>query len=440
MDEGWHVSANEIRTWTQNHKKEAEEILPLLVQKLILASINPLNISMPWGDGIASPGWDGILSIPDNADSCPFVPSGDSRWEFGTDDVVNSKANSDYIKRTKKPDGVRKKKTTFIFVTSRLWTKRNVWVDEKKKEKKWKDVKGINAGDLATWLELCPPVHRWFAIKIGNLTDGNFDIESAWDAWKSVTNPSCSPLLVIAGRDDEYKKIISSFQKPHSLISVAGQSKDEAYAFILASIVQDKLLSSKFILVQSKNDWNRIISTKNSLILYPEYNCSPEEIALAIKHNHWVINALIKSDTNPDQTYIRLSNPKKPEQIKALIEMGFDSGQSEEIVDSSRGILNLIRRNKLVSPVGVKNPQWVNSQDSKIILAAFLAGSWNKSNKNDCDKISELAGVSYDHFEQELERISQLEDSPIQCIGDVWNIIAPQDTWFFIHKFIYTRS
>jgi len=440
MDEGWHVSANDIRTWTHNHKKDAEAILPLLVKKLIFATINPLQISMPWGDGIASPGWDGILSIPGNDDSCSFIPSGDSRWEFGTDEIVNSKANSDYLKRTKNPDGVNKKKTTFVFVTSRLWTKRTAWVDEKKIEKKWKNVKGINAADLETWLSLCPPVHRWFAIKIGKITDGNFDIESAWDAWKSVTTPSCIPLLVIAGRVEEYNKLIFSFQKPHSLISVAGQSKDEAYAFILASIVQNKLLSSKFLLIQSKNDWNRIISTKNSLILYPEYNCNPEEIALAIKNNHWVINALIKTDMNPDQEYIRLSNPKKSEQIKALIEMGFDSGQSEAIVDSSRGMLNLIRRNKLLSPVEVKNPQWVNSQDSKIILAAFSAGSWDKSNKNDCDKISELAGVSYDHFEQELERISQLDDSPIQCIGDVWHIITPQDTWFFIHKFFKDRN
>ena len=38
---GWFVTANDIRKWTETKKRQSEEILPLLVQKLILASCKP---------------------------------------------------------------------------------------------------------------------------------------------------------------------------------------------------------------------------------------------------------------------------------------------------------------------------------------------------------------------------------------------------------------
>ncbi|NER32343.1 MAG: hypothetical protein F6J89_33290, partial [Symploca sp. SIO1C4] len=58
---GWYITTNDIKHWTATNKRQAEEILPLLVKKLILASCNPQKIDFPSGDDIAVGGWDGVL-------------------------------------------------------------------------------------------------------------------------------------------------------------------------------------------------------------------------------------------------------------------------------------------------------------------------------------------------------------------------------------------
>lgn len=35
---GWFITSNDIKVWTDTDKRRAEEVLPLLVKKLILAS------------------------------------------------------------------------------------------------------------------------------------------------------------------------------------------------------------------------------------------------------------------------------------------------------------------------------------------------------------------------------------------------------------------
>ena len=80
-------------------------------------------------------GWDGILDIDEENQ---FIPNGKSGWEFGTDSNVNKKADGDYQKRTTNPKPIKRGTSTFVFVTSRLWTKKNSWVADKKKQRKWK--------------------------------------------------------------------------------------------------------------------------------------------------------------------------------------------------------------------------------------------------------------------------------------------------------------
>ena len=181
---GWHVTANDIKNWTATNKRRAEDILPLLIKKLILASCMPKKINFPTGDSVAIGGWDGIL---DSDSGNEFVPEGKSGWEIGTDYSVKGKADSDYDKRLKQPDPFEINDTTFIFVTSRLWTKRDVWVRGKQSEKKWKAVKGINAEALQNWLEKYPPVHRWFAELIGKRSADLWDAEQAWCEFANTT-------------------------------------------------------------------------------------------------------------------------------------------------------------------------------------------------------------------------------------------------------------
>jgi len=73
MLEGWWVKAADIEKWVETNSREAKEILPLLLRKLIIVSLNPSDIIIRTGDSILTKGWDGILNVKHgNA----FVPSG----------------------------------------------------------------------------------------------------------------------------------------------------------------------------------------------------------------------------------------------------------------------------------------------------------------------------------------------------------------------------
>ena len=223
---GWFVTAKDITHWTETNKRDSEGLLPLLVRKLILASSQPESIDFPSGDLVQVGGWDGTLNVETTK---RFIPSGVSGWEFGTNKVVSKKVNQDYDKRTNNPGQISLKDSTFVFVTSRLWTKKKKWVEEKKKEKKWKDVRGINAEDLADWLAENPAVHRWFARIVGKRTAQLWDLEQAWEALSQVTSISLGTELFTNAREKEKKDLLSFLQEEASVFRVKAQSEREAY-------------------------------------------------------------------------------------------------------------------------------------------------------------------------------------------------------------------
>lgn len=129
------IKASQLENWTDTEFRRAQELLPLIIRKLILASI-PLSLikdmHFPCSKSIQYTGFDGRTNI--EAGNI-YTPKGFSVWEFGTDENVLLKANEDFKKRTNKPLGVEPENTTFIFVTSRIWKHRvdiKEWISEKK--------------------------------------------------------------------------------------------------------------------------------------------------------------------------------------------------------------------------------------------------------------------------------------------------------------------
>jgi hypothetical protein len=140
---GWHVTRKDITQWTEINSREAQDTLPLLIRKLIFASCKskPEKIDFPFGDDVALSGWDGELKVKTGSE---FIPSGKSGWEIGTDKGIKGKADGDYQKRCVDSAPFNSTETTFVFVTSRLWTKRDEWITEKKKDDKWLDIRLVS--------------------------------------------------------------------------------------------------------------------------------------------------------------------------------------------------------------------------------------------------------------------------------------------------------
>jgi len=435
MENGWYVTAQDIDHWTKTNQRKAQETLPLLIRKLIVASVNSKRVSIPYGNNITQKGWDGVLNVEHGN---TYVPKGMSVWEFGTNEEIKKKANEDYNKRTNNPFGFDKKKTTFVFVTSRIWQndKRDEWENEKKQQNKWLQIRALHAVDLEAWLHECPAVHRWFARVIGKRTDNVWDIEQAWKGWSCATRPACNEELVIAGRLKQAEDLIELLESPPSVINIKGESEDEAYAFSLAVIKSSEKFSDRLLVIKESSDWDRIIDSKQQLILIPKF-VNRYNIGLAIQYGHWVIKPLGSSESNVPKPLIELGKANKEHLHKALVNMGLSEERAKEVVISCRGYLQPIRRHPSLSPVEYSQPMWIIDKKYEPALIALLAGAWNDKNEKDRQKVSELACVPYEEFEKQLHELSIKDDPPVRKVGDVWQCVSRQDLWNLLAKYIY---
>lgn len=429
---GWHVTAADINDWTTRRRREAQETLPLLVRRLIVASVFPRHISMPAGDSILIGGWDGVLQV-DKGNA--FVPNGLSVWEFGTDHNIKGKADKEYQKRSRKAKGINKSRTAFVFATSRTFATRADWVSKKKPRAKWKQVRALNADDLEAWLEQCPPVHRWFARLIGKRPAGAWDLEQAWDNWRCSTRPPCNDQLAVGGRQSEIEELYRRLEGAPSVIRIIGESEEEAYAFTLGALVQRGTFVPRVLVVQDAKEWDELIESQQPLILIPTLT-EQRSYGLAVERGHHVLSLESRQLSSAAEEGIDLRQAQREEQKAALIAMGLQEDAAKAVIEESRGYLSVIRRHHRLAPRDRQRPRWAVAENAPVLVAAVLAGCWRSDNAADQAQISRLAGLPYEKLEEALHQIALADDPPIRLVGSVWQLISRQDAWALLSAFI----
>lgn len=373
---GWFVTENDIKNWTATNKRRAEELLPLLVKKLILASSKPTNIDFPSGDSVAVGGWDGTLEVVSGND---FIPSGKSGWEFGTNEAVKGKADEDYTKRTDNPDPLNAGESSYVFVTSRLWTKRDDWVAEKQSEGNWKNVKGINASTLADWLELCPAVHRWFAQLIGKREPSVKDITQAWDDFSHVTQKQLTTGFFLHGREREASELSEFLKNGSGVFRIFSVSQAEAIGFILSVLQSNEVFDSKALVITTQQSWDFMMANSLPLILIP-FGFQPANIGAATSKKHLVIKVEDQYAKSPD---LVLERQQRIHRETAIQKLGFDESESSELYQDTRGYLEPLLRHESLEPIDQISPEWIDKYDPEILFTALFASEWRDDNEND---------------------------------------------------------
>jgi len=426
------INATDLKNWAL--RRDCQEYLPLVIRRLIRATISKINyISFPAGDSIVYPGWDGRVASNEETE---YIPKGLSVWEIGTNKNYRKKAEEDYQKRKQNLLGFNPSETTFIFVTTRIWREKDKWIQEKKKEKFWKDVKVYDARDLEEWLEQAPAVGAWLAKHMEKYPPkGVLSLEDWWDEWSQVTNPPLVPELVLAGRKEQVEEIKKWLNSYPSLLAVQAPTKDEAIAFLSAVILslpenKKEYFLSRSVVISDQEAFRHITTTcKNGLLLLPEF----EEIEIvASQHNHHVFIPL-----GPDNTVtkdkITLPCLDQEKFVSALINMGISKEDAEKYSKDTARSLTVLRRR--LSPI-VKQPEWAKPDKVDEILPALLVGKWDESKQGDREIISEIARVSYNNFIRSLRKWLYQPDSPVLKIGEIWRLTSPLDAFFALSRFL----
>lgn len=242
------ISATTINSWAEANPRRAQEILPELVIRLILATSTKIkDFNFPIENGIQYSGYDGILFSEEETD---FFPNGKSVWEFGTSPDIMGKFKSDIDKRYNNPLGEDIKNTVFIFVTLKIWNHKisiGELLNESKEKYDWKDIRIIDGSKIALWICQCPAVAIWFSEIMGEHIDGVASAEQYWEEYCNSTTPKLTADFFDTGRKSQVQAITEWLADNCDYKIISSESKLESLLFglsVVFSLSEDEKINS----------------------------------------------------------------------------------------------------------------------------------------------------------------------------------------------------
>ena len=426
------IDRTEIESWAD--KPEAPHQLPELIRKLILATVPRTSLlRIPSGSSVRLSGWDGVLEVEGgNA----WVPKGTSTWEISCERGVAAKASKDYEKRTTDPLGIDPSETTLLFVSARLWKGKDSWIEQRRAEGNWHDIKFLDSVDLAAWLEQAPAVAEWFAKLIGKLPETGVEpLDEWWQTWSSMASPPLTPDLVVAGRDSQVAAVSQWLQQTANRYYVKGSTPEEAIAFLAACGKKHETgwgaeLFARALVVKTPDAWRSLERHPMPLVLIRGFEEDMASSHNAVGNGHHVLTPLAKDD-DPRGNGVELPSLGRDQAVvSALVAMGLSDARSREIIRKSAGRLTVLRR-FLLDEAGVTPPAWATAPPSSL-AALVLVGEWDEGHEGDKQAVAQIVGQAYEEIERDLPGMTKGPDAPLVKIGSRWRFVSHEEAWHLL--------
>jgi plasmid maintenance system antidote protein VapI len=423
----FEITARQIEAWADRNI-EARRLLPVLLRRLIRSTGSNISLlDFPAYDNAERHGWDGQVATDTVT---PWIPKGSSGWEFGCDKDPRAKAQRDYAARVTAIPQEQRKDLTFVTVTPRNWPGKQEWLQARKAEKNWKDVRALDASDLEQWLEQSVPAQSWMADQIGIDTKGIVSLDHCWSMWAQVTEPEIDRSL-FAGSVRAYKGKLEEFLNaaPDKPLVITADSKEEALAFLScvfaeagtpSGVDHDQVVVLQT--VEALTNVRRVSSNFIAVVTDPKV-----ETALAglQKSQHTII---FRSYSRPDEEpKIALDLLDFATFNQALLKMGINEDRIHQLERASGKSPTILRR-QLATVPEIKVPKWAQDRSiARKLIPLGLAGVWNADVAADKERVSFLTGQLYESIEQLIAEVDLEEQSPVWSIGQCRGVASRLD-------------
>lgn len=429
------ITATDLDRWAD--ERLAEGMLPQLMRRLIVALTEKrAAMDMPSGDSVNTGGWDGILNLDQGTE---HLPAGSSCWEFGTNKNKKGKADEDYAKRTASPEVLNPAETTYVGVTPRKWPLgKKTWIQARKAEGLWRDVRFLDADDLEAMLEQAPSVAIWLAERMGKITGAFESLDEYWAGW--VSGGSLPPALVLADRQDVAADFLQWVQGPPARRMIRAHTPDEAIAFVAAALSQPQdqaaeAAHARTIVVKDQAAFQAAARWKSPLIIVLE-GLGIENALVAVHAGHHVVIPCGYTTRRHDDL-VSLVRPTRHAFASALKAAGYGDAEADALAVQTGCTLSAFRRRL----GGYRHPEWATPEHLKALVPAFLAGSWvadakDEKKRGDREFLAALAGKPYEIYELDLVGLTTVPDAPLVRVKSYWRITAPVDAFHLVAPYI----
>ena len=424
------IEARQIEDWAETI--DARHRLAVLLRRLIHSTGRSLRrVDFPGYDNAERKGWDGLI---DARAATPWIPEGESCWEFGTNQNPRRKAEDDYGNRTRSVSKEERDECTFVFVTPRNWPGKTKWAKRKLGAGDWKAVRAYDASDLEQWLEESIPAQIWLAERLQVPADGFETLDHFWKRWSEASNPSITPAIfepsITAFRDKFSKWLKKRSERP---FVVTADSREEAIAF-LACLFRDNVIEKQSgdlaVVFDSAQTLRRLASSPVSFIPIVFSKAVERELAPICRRLHCLIvrprNAV---NSTPD---IALDPLDDDGFVKALDEMGFGQDEARRLTRESGRSPTILRR-RLSQIDAIRTPQWAEDEGiAKSLIPMALIGSWRADSNADREVLERLSGQPYREIESSIRCLLQSDDRPVWSVGQHRGATSQIDALFAI--------
>ncbi len=426
------VQANEITTWGETIP--ARTRLAVLIRTLVHSTGQDIKkIDFPGNNYGERPGSDGYLETNYGT---PWIPRGRSIWELGTNKNIKKKADDDFNKSVSAFSSKNPKDLTYIFVTTRKWPGKDVWVEEKQRLSIWKEVRAYDANDLEQWIEQSPPAQVWFAKETGRPSENVRTLERCWFEWSEATSPTMHSSLFSCPKE-AYKETIRKFlTSPKQLpLTIASDSVEEALAFLHQSLDCDEFqnIADKTLVFDKVGTIPKLAEGNISFIAVTYRQDVGRELApySSVKH----ICILPRNTPEADPAIILY--PLSAEDFKkSLVEMGVEEDKTEKLSNSSGRSLTTLRR-QLANNPSIRTPHWAtNVIATSPIIPLSLIGIWCPENEDDKKLLERFSNCHYKELEKKIREYELLNESPIWTIRDYQGIVSQFDSLSNVSAYI----
>ncbi|MBX3357311.1 MAG: hypothetical protein KF745_02675 [Phycisphaeraceae bacterium] len=430
------VTSLDLAAYFVSTRRDAQELLPLVVRRLIVATTIPGtlgSLTIPAGDDIRLTGWDGRV---ESASRHPYIPTGASAWEMGVGQDPELKADSDFKKRTAAPAGVDPTATTFVFVTPNVWAGKDAWIAARRAEGAWLDVRVVDGQVLSEWFDLAPAVAVWFNNERGTPVAELDDVDTSWrrNVLTPLTKPA-TPALIIGGRDQEAATLRAWLADPRDDLAVTAESADEVVCFVDAVVLGSESgpvavdLAPRTLIARGAGAIHHLGALHSPhIVVVADPTLVPDLRSARLRNVHLVVPQRNDLGGAAERPGSRLDLPPlRREAIeRELSPFGYRPDEAARIARESRGSLQAVLW--ALGHSGLQDLPWLQEPAASLLAPLVLARRWTVAEHPDHTAVARLADREYrDVFVTAAEW--RKPGGPLQVAGKHWDWKAWRVAW-----------
>ncbi|MDA8249678.1 MAG: HigA family addiction module antitoxin, partial [Rhodospirillales bacterium] len=429
------IKAIQIEAWAG--RIDARHELAALLRRLVYSTGEGLTrLDFPAFENAQRHGWDGFVQ----ADAAtPWIPLGDSGWEFGVNQDPAQKAELDYAARTKELGAAERASLTFVFVTPRRWAGKAAWVAAKAAEKRWRGVRAYDASDLEQWIETSIPGQAFFGDRLPLQDTDLLDLEAVWSRWANAAEPPLSKSLFNAVAPTAAYLLSGWLSRPPERpFTVVADSTAEGLALLACAFqsgaLEDGRARERVVVVKTPAALAKLMAATSEFTAIIDATAVASQAEDVFRRHHTIVvthrngvedGADFTMDLVEDETF-----------RTGLGEMGFGHIDIERLDRESGRSLTVLRR-RLAQLPALRSPHWADDADAaRRLVSLMLLGAWDSGSPDDQAVVEAMAAQSYDEVEATVAEWVGEADSPLWSIGRMRGVVSKTDAFYALQRHI----